>query len=115
VPAYVGREGDLLDAVVLGPRLRYGTRLRIPAWGAVTLTDRGMSDEKLVCSDRPLTRAQRHRVLRFFKFYARCKALLNAWRGRPGRNGCDGWCTPEKALSLAMPRDPQWSGPPIPF
>jgi inorganic pyrophosphatase len=28
VPAYVGLEGDLLDALVLGPRLRLGTRVR---------------------------------------------------------------------------------------
>ncbi len=50
VPNYIGLEGDLLDAVVLGPRLQAGTLLRIKAWGAVTLTDRGMSDDKLVCS-----------------------------------------------------------------
>ena len=50
VPNYVGLEGDLLDALVLGPRLQAGTLLRVKAWGAVTLTDRGMSDDKLVCS-----------------------------------------------------------------
>jgi len=31
VPAYVGLEGDLLDALVLGPRLRLGTRVRARA------------------------------------------------------------------------------------
>src|SRR5215207_8813883 len=36
VPAYVGLEGDLLDALVLGPRLPYGTRVVVQAWGAVT-------------------------------------------------------------------------------
>ena len=50
VPSHLGLEGDLLDALVLGPRLRFGTRVRLRAWGAVTLTDRGMSDDKLVCS-----------------------------------------------------------------
>ena len=29
VPTHLGLEGDLLDALVLGPRLRYGTRLRL--------------------------------------------------------------------------------------
>ena len=35
VPTYIGLEGDLLDAIVLGPRLALGTELRIKAWGAV--------------------------------------------------------------------------------
>src|SRR5438093_3331030 len=71
VPAYIGLEGDLLDALVLGPRLPLGARVRVKAWGAVILTDRGMTDDKLICSDRRVTAAQRRRVLRFFRFYAR--------------------------------------------
>ena len=42
VPTLLGLEGDLLDAVVLGKRIAYGTGLRVIAYGAVTLTDRGM-------------------------------------------------------------------------
>src|SRR5438874_1203776 len=91
VPTHIGLEGDLLDAVVLGPRLAAGTRIRIPAWGAVTLMDRGMSDDKLICSNHVPTLSQRRNVLRFFHFYAACKGLLNVWRRRPGRNACDGW------------------------
>ncbi len=115
VPAYVGCEGDLLDALVLGPRLPLGTRLRVKAWGAVTLTDRGMTDDKLVCSDRPVSPAERRRILRFFRFYAKCKALLNFWRRRPGRNGCDGWCKASEAIARARPRDDSWRGPPVEF
>ena len=115
VPAYLGLEGDLLDALVLGPRLPLGARVRVWAWGAVTLTDRGMSDDKLVCSDRPLTSAQRRDVLRFFHFYAKCKGLLNAWRRRPGRNACEGWREAGEALARARPRDDQWRGPGIEF
>ena len=84
VPAYLGLEGDLLDALVLGPRLRVGTRVQVPAWGAVILMDRGMTDDKLVCSSRPISARERRQVLRFFRFYARCKGLLNLWRRRPG-------------------------------
>ena len=51
VPDYLGLDGDLLDALVLGPRLPLGTRIRAKAWGAVTMTDRGMKDDKLICSD----------------------------------------------------------------
>lgn len=115
VPDYIGREGDLLDAVVLGPRLPLGARTRVRAWGAVVLTDRGMSDDKLICSHRPLTPEQRHRVLRFFRFYARCKGLLNLLRRRPGRNACDGWCDAGEAIARARPRDAAWQGPPVPF
>lgn len=115
VPSYLGLEGDLLDAVVLGPRLRLGSTVRVKAWGAVTLTDRGMTDDKLVCGDRPPDAAERRSVLRFFHFYARCKGLLNLWRRRPGRNGCDGWREARSALDRARPRHGEWRGPPIEY
>jgi inorganic pyrophosphatase len=115
VPQYVGLEGDLLDALVLGPRLPYGTRLKVMAWGAVTLCDRGMIDDKLVCSREPLEPAQQESVLRFFAFYAFCKGLLNVARRRPGRNACEGWLDARAALARATPRDAAWQGPRIPY
>jgi inorganic pyrophosphatase len=115
VPECLGLDGDLLDAVVLGPRLRLGTRLKVRAWGAVTLMDRGMVDDKLICSGTPVTIADRQRVLRFFRLYARCKGLLNWWRHRPGRNACEGWHSASYALARARVRDPSWSGPSIEF
>lgn len=115
VPGYVGLEGDLLDAVVLGPRLPYGTRIRVKAWGAVILTDRGMTDDKLICSDHSPDLLQRQRVIQFFHFYAKCKGLLNIWRSRPGRNACEGWCDAIQALARARPRDGTWQGPPLDF
>jgi len=115
VPDYLGLEGDLLDALVLGPRLPLGTRITVAAWGAVILTDRGMTDDKLVCSDTRPSASQRRRVLRFFRFYAKCKGLLNIWRRRPGRNACDGWCEADAALARARPRDATWRGPEVPF
>jgi len=115
VPAYIGLEGDLLDALVLGPRLPLGTHLRVKAWGAVILTDRGMTDDKLVCSAHRMTAEERQMVLRFFSFYAKCKGLLNVWRRRPGRNACDGWCDVTHALARARPRDRTWRGSPVGF
>ena len=115
VPAYIGLEGDLLDALVLGPRLAFGARVRVKAWGAVTLTDRGLSDDKLVCSALAITPSQRRDVLRFFRLYARCKGLLNVLRNRPGRNACDGWHPARFALERARPRTSSWQGPPIDF
>jgi len=115
VPTHIGLEGDLLDAVVLGPRLAAGTVLRTRAWGAVTLADRGMCDDKLICSSTPLSPAQRDGVLRFFGFYARCKGWLNLWRGRSGRNACDGWIDAAVAVGRATPRSEGWHGPPVDF
>jgi inorganic pyrophosphatase len=115
VPTHLGLEGDLLDALVLGPRLRFGTCLRTRAWGAITMTDRGMSDDKLICSDQRPSAAQCHDVLRFFRFYARCKGLLNRCAQRPGRNACEGWRDAGSALARARPVTEGWPGPRVPF
>lgn len=115
VPGLLGLEGDLLDALVLGPRLRYGTRVKVTAWAAVTLTDRGMSDDKLICCTQAPSQEEIDRVLRFFHFYARCKGLLNLWRRRPGRNACDGLCTAAQALARARPLTAPWTESPVPF
>ena len=115
VPSLIGLEGDLLDAVVLGPRLPLGTRLAVKARGAVTVMDRGMTDDKLICSDHPLSSVQRQNVLRFFHFYAKCKGILNVYRGRPGRNACEGWHEASFALMRSRPRDVSWDGSPVRF
>jgi inorganic pyrophosphatase len=103
VPQFLGLEGDLLDALILGPRLPLGARKRVKAWGAVILTDRGMSDDKLICSDHRPSLSECQNVLRFFHIYAKCKGLLNIWRRRPGRNACEGWCEAAQALARAPP------------
>ena len=54
-------------------------------------------------------------MLRFFHFYAKCKGMLNLWRRRPGRNGCDGWYDAGQALALARPIPASWAGQPVPF
>ena len=115
MPRYIGLEGDLLDAVVLGKRLRRGTRTKVRAWGAIALTDRGMTDHKLICSPSTPSSADCEKVLRFFRFYARCKGLLNFYRRRPGRNACEGWIDAREALARARPRDAAWRGSPVRF
>jgi inorganic pyrophosphatase len=116
VPGWLGLEGDLLDAVVLGPRLRAGSGVRVQAFGAVGMADRGMYDDKLICSRRPLTRWQRFRVSLFFRFYARSKGLLNLFRGRPGRTAYVGWFEARDAIARARPLGPgEWRGPAVPF
>lgn len=115
VPDYLGLEGDLLDALVLGPRLPLGTRIRVAARGAVGLRDRGMYDDKLVCSAQALTASRRDAVLRFFRVYAFCKHFLNLYRGRPGPTRCEGWQDAGAAIARALPRDAAWRGPSVPY
>jgi inorganic pyrophosphatase len=115
VPTLLGLEGDLLDALVLGPRLRFGARARVKAWGAVTLTDRGMSDDKLICSDSRPSQREIDGILRFFRFYAKCKGLLNFYWRRPGRNACEGLCAATEALGRARPLPESWKHSPVPF
>lgn len=116
VESLIGLEGDLLDAIVLGPRLALGSRVRVTAWGAVGLTDRGMYDDKLICSASPVSAAQKRRVLAFFRLYARCKWWLNLIRGRPGRNASEGWGSARAAIARAASRAAiEWSGPKVPF
>jgi inorganic pyrophosphatase len=116
VETHIGLEGDLLDAVVLGPRLRRSTRITVRAYGAVGLTDRGMYDDKLICSHQPIGAFQKALILAFFRFYARCKHLLNLFRGRPGRNACEGWASSNDAIARALPRvGHDWKGPSVSF
>lgn len=115
VPDRIGLEGDLLDAVVLGPRLPRGTRVRLPARGAIGLTERGLYDDKLICSAVPVTAAARHRVVRFFHAYNAAKRLLNLLRGLPRDGHCSGWGEAGDALARTRPRDASWHGPEVPF
>jgi len=112
---YIGGEGDFLDAVVLGPRLAAGTKVQVNAYGAVGLSERFMSDDKLICSTRPITAADRRKALLFFKIYAFCKGLLNVTRGQSGRSSCDGWDDASAAIARAVPVDSARQKPRIGF
>lgn len=103
VRQYIGGEGDYLDALVLGPRLPVGSKVVACAYGAIGLSERSMYDDKLVCAYAPLTESERQRVLRFFRFYARCKGLLNLLRGQGGHARCEGWGGATEAISRAVP------------
>lgn len=115
VPDRIGGEGDLLDAVVLGPRLPRGTRLRLPVRGAIGLAERGLYDDKLICSAAPVTAAERRRVVWFFHAYNAAKRLLNLLRGLSTDGHCTGWDDAAGALDRSRPRGPDWRGPEVPF
>lgn len=115
VPAYIGLEGDLLDAVILGPRLPRGSVVRVPVWGAIGLSDRGLYDDKLICAATEPSALQWSLVLAFFRFYGCCKRLLNLYRRRPGLTRCEGFVDPAAAIRRARPRDAAWRGPEVEF
>ena len=114
IPAFIGLDGDLLDAVVLGPRLTPGARVTVYAWGAVRMIDRGSYDDKLICSRSPISPWKQRLILLFFMIYAKAKSLINLVRGLGGLNSCEGWLEAEGALARATPRTHvDWKGPTI--
>jgi inorganic pyrophosphatase len=105
VHEYIGGDGDFLDALVLGPRLGIGSRVRVNAYGAVGLSERFMYDDKLVCSNSPITALDRRRILLFFHVYAFCKGVLNVARRQHGRSRCEGWGDASAAIARAAPAE----------
>ncbi len=85
-------DGDPLDAIVFGPRRDFGDIVTVPVRAAVRFFDAGVADPKLVCSDRPLTAAQRRGVWAFFVAYGALKRARARLRGLPrGLTGPMGW------------------------
>ena len=106
IPAFIGTDGDFLDAVVLGPRLPLGKTLSVYAWGAVGMIDGGEYEDKLICAHAPVSQNKQRLILLFFMIYAKAKYLLNLIRGRMGRNSCEGWHDAASALARASPSIP---------
>lgn len=79
----MGADGDPLDAVVLGPRLGYGQCIDVQVRGCIDFVDASLADPKWICSDEPLTEAQRRGIVRFFEGYVRFKRLLYRLRRNP--------------------------------
>ena len=82
IPGLRSGDGDPLDVVVLGPRLRRGERLRVPVVGVIGFLDAGEADPKVICSARPLRVVDRVGLAAFFRVYALFKRGLYLVRGR---------------------------------
>jgi inorganic pyrophosphatase len=102
IPNYIGGDGDLLDAVVIGPRLKRGIIVDVFAHGAIGFIDQGIYEYKLICSNNGLGAWDRMFVVIFFHIYAKSKRLLNLYRGKMGRTQCDGWKSAESAIARAQ-------------
>lgn len=106
VHQYIGGDGDFLDAIVLGPRLAVGSKVRVSAYGAVGVSERFMYDDKLICAMKPISSHERRNILLFLRFYVSCKGLLNRVRGHKGRSHCEGWGDASAAIKRATPVNP---------
>jgi len=82
VPDTRSGDGDRLDAVVLGPTLARGTRVRVRVVGVVSFVDAGEQDPKYVCAAHAPTLAEVALVIGFFRLYAVLKGGLNRLRGK---------------------------------
>ena len=96
VPGVMGRDGDPLDALVVGPRLPRGHRLTVPVRGVIHLRDAGRIDDKLICKVGELTPSERRSVETFFRIYPWTKGLLNRLRGAGGPTCFEGWADRER-------------------
>lgn len=85
IPELAGQDGDPMDVVVLGKRLRAGERHTLPIVGVVRFWDAGLPDDKLIASDAPLSPQQKRGLRRFFKIYALARLALNKRKGLSGR------------------------------
>ncbi len=84
VEGSVAADGDPLDALVLGPRLSFGTIASTRLWAVMGFLDDGVDDPKLVCADARPGAAQRRGIERFFTVYAGFKRAVYRLRGRGG-------------------------------
>ena len=92
----LGADADPLDAIVLGPRLPYGLRVRVQVFGCVDFVDGGVPDPKWVCGSGALQPSDRAGVERFFHVYAGFKRVLYTLRrSSGGRTACLGWVPPQ--------------------
>ena len=112
---YIGLDGDYLDAIVLGPRASRGATRRTQVRAVIGLTDRGLYDDKVICSDRPLRAIDRFLLLNFFRAYAMFKRVLNFLRAQSGPTHCDGWQDPAAALERANPSHGAKAAPHVRF
>lgn len=84
VPNTKSGDGDRMDAVVLGNKLKGGTKKEFSVLGYVKFLDNDEEDPKFVCSENPMTSFEEFTVKSFFSFYGFAKGILNKLRGKKG-------------------------------
>lgn len=87
VEGWYGRDGDPLDAIVLGIDSSYNQSHFVPLIGVVRFVDGGLEDHKLIFSHRPALPEEEKKLEKFFVRYAQIKNLtrLLQFRNCPSR------------------------------
>jgi len=87
VEGFYGKDGDPLDAIVLGGQTVYNQSLFLPLIGVVEFLDGGLEDHKLIFSERLATEKEEKKLRKFFIRYAQIKNLsrLLQFRHCPSR------------------------------
>lgn len=85
IPGQVAADGDYADVIVLGPRLRAGTRCRLNVVAVVRFVDDGKVDDKLVACHGAMSDGDRRALVRFFRLYALARRGLNLRLGLDGK------------------------------
>ena len=80
----VSGDGDRLDAIVLGPKLKFGQEVDYPVVGVVEFMDKGEPDPKFIYSKNPITRIEKLKISSFFFVFSMAKKALNKARGKEG-------------------------------
>ena len=95
VEGYIGKDGDPLDAIILGKRLSYNSRHHVPVMGVVRFIDGGEEDDKWIFSNESPTWFQERKLYFFFRMYAQIKNLtrLLHFKDCPSRLMCIDWNT----------------------
>jgi len=91
VEGLVGGDGEPQDAVVLGPRLARGTRVKLQVQGVVCFVDGGERDDKWICAVTPPSRRQRLTVVGFFRLYAQLKRVRDLLSKKQSSSAFMGW------------------------
>jgi len=102
VPTTLSGDGDREDAIVLGERIDRGRLVKVRVLGRVRFMDGGVADDKWICG-KGLTREELKLVVRFFKFYAWAKRILNALRGERRLTHYGGVELPERSERISIP------------
>ena len=92
------------NMVVLGPRLKKGTRLAVPVVAVVDFWDNGQEDPKVVCSTRSLRRLDLPGIAAFFTIYAVAKRALALARGQQGETAFRGF-VPEARWRVSIKQE----------
>ena len=72
-----GRDGDPLDAIVLGEPSVYNCQHQLPVIGRVVFVDEGKEDHKYIFANRLATPQEKKKLNTFFRIYAQIKSIQN--------------------------------------